>query len=263
MCAPDSNFWESLGSEAVTAIKSIFRNPSDRYGIVNEALLVVGLKQFAEKGNNEAATFLHWLAQGKIAVGGPYAQQAFNLASTFAKEHPMEFASDATKKIKPIHDYKKDEQVIFTMDTYLPSPDLGMGYLEHINVGTEAIVVGSGSTSKDNVRVFIAGVGEKNVRDVRIASLEDGTGEQFRYLGDDWIPCRYDPNQYGWIHLGEMCFEHRFLLKDGSVVKGKIRNPLFQRHGNLNIEGRTIKQDEIETLWYRRPSRDRVYRVPE
>ena len=84
---PDNEFWECFGPEAVTAIKDIFSNPSDEMGFVNEALLVVGLTQYAKKGNDEAVTFLHSLAEGRISVVGHFAQQALNIAKAFAQEH--------------------------------------------------------------------------------------------------------------------------------------------------------------------------------
>ena len=109
LCPPDNGFWDSMGPEAVPAIKEIFQNPSDQMGTVNEALLVVGLEQFANKDNEEAAMLLHELAEGRIAVAGAFAQQALNIAKKFAKEHLLESVNEKNQQVKPATQYTEDK----------------------------------------------------------------------------------------------------------------------------------------------------------
>jgi len=93
--APDDKFWDGLTDEAIPVIKGIFRHPSDRLGTVNEALLVVGLRHYAAKGNADAASFLCSIAEGHVALAGAYARQAMYHAKDFAERRMFDQSGQA------------------------------------------------------------------------------------------------------------------------------------------------------------------------
>jgi len=165
-------------------------------------------------------------------------------------------------RVKRACEYKAGDRIIFTLDTFVPTNE--MGILSHVNVGSEAVVVEAprAAGSSEYLPLSIPGLGVLEVPEQYVDDARSPAADTFRHVRGDWVPCRYDPARYGWITRGVIGgAEHRFELKDGTVLEGKIESQSGGRE--FTVSGRAVSTDVIAMVWFQPLTWGTVWRVPE
>jgi len=165
-------------------------------------------------------------------------------------------------RVKRACEYKEGERVVFTLDTFFPTNE--MGILSHVNVGSEAVVVEApqAGASSEKLRLSIPGLGVRGIHEKCIDDARSPAADAFRHVQGDWVPCRYDPERYGWIMPGMLVGgKHRFQLKDGTVLEGEIEKQSGDRE--FTVSARAVSTDDIAMVWFEPLTWATVWRVPE
>ncbi len=86
-----------FGEDGLAAAIDIIKNPlADYGGCANQAVLTAAIMDYARQGKRKALDSLNDLAAGRIAVYEEYGQTAFNMATRFVRQNPLEKTKDQT-----------------------------------------------------------------------------------------------------------------------------------------------------------------------
>jgi tetratricopeptide (TPR) repeat protein len=76
----------NIGDEAIPVIIEILKNPKTKFGYVQTPPLVMALRYFSEKGNNDAINALIQISEKKILLLDSFSGPALNLANAYVSD---------------------------------------------------------------------------------------------------------------------------------------------------------------------------------